>query len=134
MPNEPDGPSWRSIVSDKFRNVFTTSEQQLKIAPAPEAPPPSLLRSITNLQAVDGLLPAHTQAQQRYRLARRAFLRHSFNRLDFVAVVSFWITFFLTLTQLESQHHLYVFRMLSCLRILRLLGITSGTGVRAHFT
>lgn len=30
---------------------------------------------------------------------------------------------------MEAEKHLYVFRMMSCLRILRLLGITSGTSV-----
>lgn len=89
---------------------------------------PSLLRSITNLQLADGM-PANTQAQQRFRLARRAFLRHSFNRLDLLAVCSYWISLSLALTGYEAQNHLYVFRMMSCLRILRLLGITSGTSV-----
>lgn len=89
---------------------------------------PSILRSITNLQLADGQ-PANTQSQQRYRLARRAFLRHSFNRLDFLAVCSYWISLGLTLTGYEAENHLYLFRMMSCLRILRLLGITSGTSV-----
>lgn len=69
------------------------------------------------------------QGLQRLHLAYRAFLRHSFNRLDFLAVVSFWISFILGLAGLESKYHLWVFRMLSCLRILRLLNITSGTAV-----
>jgi hypothetical protein len=73
--------------------------------------------------------PGHTRQQQRVRLARRAFLRHSFNRLDFLAVVSFWISFGLSIAQIESDRHVYVFRMLSCMRILRLLGLTSGTSV-----
>ena len=88
---------------------------------------PSLLRSFTahgqNLQSADN------KQQQRERLAYRAFLRHSFNRLDFVAVVSFWISFVLALFELETSKHIFVFRMLSCLRILRLLGITSGTSI-----
>src|SRR5437879_12984243 len=62
-------------------------------------------------------------------MARRAFLRHSFNRLYFVAVVSYWISLWLCITGVEAERHLYVFRMMSCLRILRLLGITSGTSV-----
>ena len=90
--------------------------------------PQSILRSFTGMQAnID--VPGHTRQQQRVRLARRAFLRHSFNRLDFLAVVSFWISFALGILGLEAKHHLYVFRMLSCLRILRLLGLTSGTSV-----
>ena len=73
--------------------------------------------------------PGHGRQQQRNRLARRAFLRHSFNRLDFIAVVSFWISFALTTVNYENRHHVYVFRMMSCFRTLRLLGLTSGTSI-----
>jgi hypothetical protein len=69
------------------------------------------------------------------RLARRAYLRHSFNRIDFIAVVSYWIALVLELTGVMTKHHIYIFRMLSCLRIFRLLGITEGTSVvSASFT
>jgi hypothetical protein len=67
------------------------------------------------------------------RLARRAYLRHSFNRMDFIAVVSYWITLALELTGMMSKYHIYIFRMLSCLRIFRLLSITEGTSVISLF-
>ncbi|KAK5123113.1 hypothetical protein LTR85_003311 [Meristemomyces frigidus] len=88
---------------------------------------PSLLRSMT-AHTFDEIPGGSRQAQKK-RLAHRAFLRHSFNRLDFVAVFSFWISFFLASIGAESHYQVYVFRMMSCLRILRLLGITSGTSV-----
>ena len=90
-----------------------------------EVAPPSLLRSFTTHNFED--VPGSSRQAQKRRLAHRAFLRHSFNRLDFVAVVSFWISFVLEIFGIEGN--LYVFRMLSCLRIIRLLGITSGTSV-----
>ncbi|KAF2771741.1 hypothetical protein EJ03DRAFT_325382 [Teratosphaeria nubilosa] len=90
--------------------------------------PPSLLRSFT-VQEFEEDIPGESRQAQKKRLAHRAFLRHSFNRLDFVAVVSFWISFVLSVSGVESRTHIYVFRMMSCLRILRLLGITSGTSV-----
>ena len=89
--------------------------------------PSSLLRSFTVPSSDD--VPGGSQQAQKQRLAHRAFLRHSFNRLDFVAIVSFWISCVLGTLGVESSHHIYVFRMMSCLRILRLLGITSGTSV-----
>lgn len=88
---------------------------------------PSLLRSMT-AHTFDEIPGSSRQAQKK-RLAHRAFLRHSFNRLDFVAMVSFWISFALASVGWESHYQIYVFRMMSCLRILRLLGITSGTSV-----
>ncbi|CAK4032347.1 Calcium-channel cch1 [Lecanosticta acicola] len=94
---------------------------------APMPAPESLLRTFTT-QTFDDIPGGSRQAQKK-RLAYRAFLRHSFNRLDFVAVVSFWISFALGAAGAESRYQMYVFRMLSCLRILRLLGITSGTSV-----
>ncbi|KAK4634786.1 Calcium-channel protein cch1 [Fulvia fulva] len=94
----------------------------------PHAPAPdSLLRTFTTHDIDE--IPGGSRQAQKKRLAYRAFLRHSFNRLDFVAVVSFWISFVLGSAGIEYQHQLYVFRMMSCLRILRLLGITSGTSV-----
>lgn len=91
---------------------------------------PSLIRTFTGqvLQDFEDT-PGDSRQAQRRRLAHRAFLRHSFNRLDFVAVVSFWISFWIDFFGVESTEHVYVFRMLSCLRILRLLGITGGTSV-----
>ncbi|KAK5734621.1 calcium channel protein, partial [Elasticomyces elasticus] len=91
--------------------------------------PPSLLRSFTKQDMGEGDVPGGSRQAQKLRLAHRAFLRHSFNRLDFLAVASFWVSFLLAATGVEARHHLYVFRMLSCLRIVRLLGITSGTSV-----
>ncbi|RKF58950.1 Calcium-channel protein cch1 [Erysiphe neolycopersici] len=83
-------------------------------------------RSLTSIQT--GLIKTVEQAQ-RLQLARRAFLRHSFNRLDFVAVCAFWMTFILCITGIEDMYHFYIFRMLSCLRILRLLALTNGTSI-----
>ena len=89
--------------------------------------PSSILRSFTIPNSED--VPGSSKQAQKKRLAYRAFLRHSFNRLDFVAVVSFWISLVLCFTGIESKYRLYVFQMMSSLRVLRLLGITSGTSV-----
>lgn len=119
----------RQALMAKSRSFFTPqrSLSTKKTAIAAE-PQPSIFRTFTGLQEQPDVLGSSRQ-QQRVRLARRAYLRHSFNRVDFVAVVSFWTSFALTLANVESHRHVYVFRMLSCLRILRLLNLTSGTSV-----
>ena len=94
-----------------------------------EVQPSALARSFTTFIQGQQVLPETLAEQQRFQLARRAFLRHSFNRLDFVAVVSYWIAFVLATTGLEYRNHIYVFKMLSCLRTLRLLALTHGTAV-----
>ncbi|CEQ42955.1 SPOSA6832_04831 [Sporobolomyces salmonicolor] len=58
---------------------------------------------------------------------QQAFLRHSWNRIDFVAVVSFWISFGLSVSGKEYSANLWVFRALSVLRATRLLAVTAGT-------
>jgi len=64
----------------------------------------------------------------------RPFLRHSWNRVDCVAVVSFWIMFILAITGAEQNpYHIYIFRALSVLRVSRLLAVTSGTTVRFEY-
>ncbi|KAI5121745.1 hypothetical protein M0805_009034 [Coniferiporia weirii] len=57
------------------------------------------------------------------------YLRHSWTRLDCVAVLAFWIAFALaqTGTERSASRHIAVFRALSVLRTSRLLAVTSGT-------
>ncbi|KAL9594672.1 MAG: hypothetical protein Q9219_006910 [cf. Caloplaca sp. 3 TL-2023] len=117
------------VIFDQARRLFTPNRRQATIHVGKTIDPQeSIIRSFTGLQLQPNQ-PGHSRQQQRVRLARRAFLRHSFNRLDFLAVVSFWISFILEIVKVEQNQHVYVFRMLSCLRILRLLGLTSGTSV-----
>lgn len=121
----------KAALQDRYIAVFqphrykSAKPSSMQFPPAPS----TISRSFTNLMQGQQALPATLEEQQRYQLARRAFLRHSFNRLDFVSVVSYWISFILGVTGIESQHHIYLFKMLSCLRILRLLALTHGTSV-----
>lgn len=123
----------RAALTDQYRAVFQPQRQKSvkgsRQFPSESQEPPAFVRSFTTFMQGQQGLPETLEEQQRFQLARRAFLRHSFNRLDFVAIVAFWIDFALGITGLESQHHLYVFKMLSCLRILRLLALTHGTAV-----
>jgi hypothetical protein len=116
----------RERVAEKYRAVFQPERQKSIRQPQSQEEQfvPTFARSFTVMQ--DMAAQASLEEQQRLHLARRAFLRHSFNRLDFIAVVSYWITFVLSVTGLEAKHSLYVFRMLSCLRIIRLLALTQG--------
>ena len=90
---------------------------------------PSVMRTFTTAQIHPDAGIDDPRHQQRVRLAHRAYLRHSFNRTDFVAVVSYWIAFVLGLFDINNSRVILVFRMLSCLRIIRLLNLTSGTSV-----
>lgn len=121
----------RQAMAKKANDLFSLQRKSSqKFGPNPLSDPrepPSLLRSFTMPEFE--VAPGSTRQAQRMRLAHRAFLRHSFNRLDFLAVVSFWISIALGATKIESSQHIWVFRMMSCLRILRLLRITNGTSV-----
>ncbi|KAI0331568.1 hypothetical protein GY45DRAFT_1248483 [Cubamyces sp. BRFM 1775] len=56
------------------------------------------------------------------------YLRHSWTRIDFVSITSFWITFILSTAGVErNKYHIGLFRAMSVLRTARLLAITSGT-------
>lgn len=90
---------------------------------------PSVLRTFTTAQMLSDPGPTSSRERQRLRLAHRAYLRHSFNRTDFVAVVSFWISLLLGALHIKNTRVILVFQMLSCLRIIRLLNLTSGTSV-----
>ena len=120
----------RRAVVDKSKTLFALQRQpSLKRQDSTFGPQhPGIIHTFTTSQA-SGAPHGSSRQKSRARLAHRAFLRHSFNRLDFGAVVAFWISFGIGIAGVESTRHAYVFRMLSCLRILRLLGITSGTSV-----
>ncbi|KAL9633351.1 MAG: hypothetical protein Q9204_003437 [Flavoplaca sp. TL-2023a] len=120
---------FRKAIVEQAQNLFTPNKRPVTLHTGKGIDTQqSIIRSFTGMQ-MQADQPGHSRQQQRVRLARRAFLRHSFNRLDFLAVVSFWISFVLEILQIEQERHIYLFRMLSCLRILRLLGLTSGTSV-----
>ena len=64
------------------------------------------------------------------------YLRQSWTRIDFLAIVCFWITFGLATTGFEHGSgglHIGVFRAISVIRIARLLSVTSGTTVSYLF-
>lgn len=118
----------RAAVVDQYRTIFQPQRQKsVRKAPQESYGPSTFVRSVTMLQGQR--VPETIEEQQRMQLARRAFLRHGFNRLDFIAVVSFWISFVLGISGKEKEHHIYIFRMMSCLRIVRLLSITRGNAI-----
>ncbi|KAM0563811.1 hypothetical protein ACHAPJ_000017 [Fusarium lateritium] len=120
----------RAAIADQYRAVFQPERiKSVKKTSHYQPEPSAISRSFTTFMQGQQALPQTLEEHQRFQLARRAFLRHSFNRFDFVAVVSYWITFVLSISGLETQHDLYAFRMLSCLRILRLLALTNGTAI-----
>ena len=122
----------KKALEERGKNLITPQRQFSKKAPVePLEPQASIIRTFTGLNQLEQeeeVLDDPLQTR-RVRLANRAFLRHSFNRLDFVAVVSFWVSFLLGLIGVETREQIFVFRMLSCLRILRLLALTNGTSV-----
>lgn len=122
---------FRKAIAEKGRNLITPHRQMTtkKVSFLPQEPQSSILRTFTGMNAPEAESYDDPLHKRRVRLAHRAFLRHSFNRLDFVAVVAFWVSFLLSIDGVETTHQLYIFRMLSCLRILRLLALTNGTSV-----
>ena len=122
----PKGITQREAIWVLVRRFFAPQDLEARRLQDADNPQVSILRSFTTLQPDQ---PGNSRQQQRIRLARRAFLRHSFNRLDFLAVCSYWVFFILVVINVEQDHHIWVFQMLSCLRILRLLNLTNGTSV-----
>lgn len=122
----------RKAIAEKGRDLITPHrERKTQAASMHRAEPQaSILRTFTGFNGLNPEAYDDPSHKRRIRLAHRAFLRHSFNRLDFVAVVAYWVYFALTQSGAENVHKFYIFRMLSCLRILRLLSMTNGTSVR----
>lgn len=58
---------------------------------------------------------------------KRAFLRSSWQRIDFISAIAFWISLFISIDHYDAEHHITIFRAVSCFRILRLVNLTTGT-------
>ncbi|KAK0201179.1 Ion transport protein-domain-containing protein [Desarmillaria ectypa] len=81
------------------------------------------------------LLPFQLSLKQAHDKTHRniPYLRHSWCRIDFVAIVSFWISFILASTGVErGSKHIGIFRAMSVIRTARLLTVTSGTTTIMH--
>ena len=119
-----------SAIADQYRAIFQPQKAKaIRGSRQVQTEPSAIARSFTTFWQAQQSQPKTVEDQQRYQLARRAFLRHSFNRFDFLAVLAFWIDLVITLSGFSTKHHLHVFKMISCLRILRLLALTHGTAV-----
>lgn len=59
----------------------------------------------------------------------RAFLRNSWQQLDFISVTAFWLSLPLSVNHYDAKHHFMILRSLSCIRILRLCNLTTGTNL-----
>ncbi|KAF8927182.1 calcium channel protein [Dissophora ornata] len=79
---------------------------------------------------VSQLLPTYMDQLVEYRpqfiavKAQIPFLRHTFNRIDMLAVSCYWIDFILMMLGVQ---HIYFFKTIAAMRTLRLLNITSGS-------
>ncbi|KAF9647780.1 hypothetical protein BDM02DRAFT_3187683 [Thelephora ganbajun] len=75
-------------------------------------------------------LPFKLTIEQSHQSTRRnmPYLRQSWNRIDFLSILCFWISFALATEGIEKgSTHIGIFRALSVLKVSRLLAVTSGT-------
>lgn len=60
-------------------------------------------------------------------VSERAYLRSSWARVDFIAIVSYWVSFSMMVGQADIKNEVFIFRLFSALPILHLLNMTVGT-------
>ena len=81
-------------------------------------------------------LPFKLIIEQSHQSTKRnmPYLRQSWNRIDFLSILCFWVSFGLATGGVEKGSTLYIgiFRALSVLKVSRLLAVTSGTTVRTE--
>ena len=97
-------------------------------------PPPKPRRTVTNLGVTEAPFQNAVARQHDVTAQNRPYLRHSWHRIDLLAIIMFWITFIVAITgqEITASRHLFIFRALSVLRATRLLVITSGTATILH--
>ena len=77
-------------------------------------------------------LPFKLIIEQTHQSTRRnmPYLRQSWNRIDFLSILCFWVSFALATGGMErGPMYIGIFRTLSVLKVSRLLAVTSGTTV-----
>lgn len=60
---------------------------------------------------------------------QRAYLRNNWQRLDFLLTIFFWFSMLFSINRWDAKNHFLLFRALSCIRILRLCNLTTGTNI-----
>ena len=105
---------------------------QHPITPYPSASTPTTKRKATLMP--EAPFQEAVARQQSLNAAGRPYLRHSWHRVDLLAIICFWIMIFLAVSGVEATDdlHLYLFRAISILRVGRLLVVTSGTTTILH--
>ncbi|KAJ3843127.1 Ion transport protein-domain-containing protein [Lentinula raphanica] len=121
-------------VTEKLKHVAQASHSVLR-----EPSQPTFFSSVLRSDRKDPQeplsLPFKLSISQSHNKIIRSvpYLRQSWGRIDFVAILGFWISFILAMLGLEDgSHHIGVFRALSVIRTARLLTITSGTTTIMH--
>lgn len=125
LPSHP--PSSNSTLStDKlYPPINSRRSQNISSATNATTATTSTLSSLISTSSTPFVLSVRKQRST----YQQAFTRHSWNRVDLLAVTSFWICFTLAMFGVEAGHNLYLFRALSVLRATRLLAVTAGTTV-----
>lgn len=131
----------RSIVSGLWRNpaefdIVSQAGPSVSVGQKPIFWSNTIMSGDFQMPSINGrslqntITPEQTKSIREHRKAailRRAYLRHSFNRIDVLAISCYWLYLALAFTGLEQRYHIFIFKALSCLRILRLLNVTKGT-------
>lgn len=125
--SEPELNNYR--IQNKYERHATFADQD---AHTKNEPDPSDLsdKPIIGSQRFDVtntfIIPSNKNHLDQLQL-RRAYIRNSWHRIDFLSMICFWISLLLSIGHYDAKHHIFLFRALSCLRILRLCNLTTGT-------
>lgn len=141
--------TWITVLKDYFRILFTIVRGKAKVSGYKKNVPEYYMDEIelqdqpqalhhkiyqeTNqkrrLTHADTFLLPHKPTSTDKLHITRAYIRNSWHRIDFISIVSFWISLFLSFNHYDAQHNILIFRALSCIRILRLCNLTRGTSL-----
>ncbi|CAG8439201.1 10106_t:CDS:10 [Funneliformis caledonium] len=116
----------RIIVSGLLINQETTPFKKAKDSPSisPNGSKHDVRETSMDLQFSQSSNQYVSRVIAHKSAMNTAFLRHTFNRIDLFAVVSYWIDLLITLL---GVNHFFLFKATSTLRSFRLLAITSGS-------
>ncbi|KIY67001.1 hypothetical protein CYLTODRAFT_376891 [Cylindrobasidium torrendii FP15055 ss-10] len=134
----------QTLSSDEPKNTVQQVKEkamhavQLSQSYSQDSKPPTFIAQLNPFSSrKSDYMALPFQLSVRHATAKTArnipYLRHSWSRIDLLAIVGFWTSFILATLGVEhGSHHIGIFRAFSVLRTARLLTVTTGTTTIMH--
>lgn len=113
----------------RSRTILKSSSNSSRLSIGSDGSRGSSSSTSTSILSSDPLVDKAGISQRKKAVIVRAYLRGDWNKIDTLSIVSFWVSFVLSMSGTDIKMRCTVFRSLMCFKILRLFNLTNGTRI-----